>query len=198
MKKLVLVLLFTAFTNFSEASTLNPIFQGSIRDIPKDGIGDFLNGNFQHGNLTALNAEDRGIVEFDLKSFDIVQSAYLISAEQFNSVGSTISLSLYGYAGDGAFSLSDFSLGNKLFSFEHKQGESLNLDVTNFVNTAITLGHDLLGFNLRQDTITRSGIVVYQSVQMDVSRIPEPPSVWLFALALCVLHLINKRLTHVV
>lgn len=198
MKYFFFTILFAVAAAHSEASSLDPVFSGNIRDIPIDGIGDFLYpGQFQHGNLAALDAEDRGIVEFDRNSLSSVQSAHLVAAERFSSVGQSTFLTLYGYSGDGLFSLSDFSLGSKLFSFEHKQGETLNLDVTDFVKSSIASGYDFIGFNLRQDTITSSGLVLYQSVAFEVSSIPEPSTVWLATFALWSLVLKSRWRSHV-
>jgi hypothetical protein len=201
IRKMVITLLLAAFANCANGITINPIFKGNIRDIPKDGNGDFLYpGIFQHGNIAVYDAEDRGIVEFDLRGLQSVRSAFLFSTEQYNTIDSTVSLSLYGYRGDGIFSLSDFSLGNELFSLQHNVGDLFTVDVTSFVNTAIQAGWDVLGFDLRQDTITRSGIVVYQSVTLQVTPasegVPVPvasqPSV-LAVLSLCLLGLAFAR-----
>ncbi len=162
-----------------------PVFEGNVRDIPADGTGDFLYlASFQHGNLTALNAEDRGIVEFDARSLGGLQSVWLSAAPQFNSIDVPVVLSLYGYRGDGVLSLTDFTLGTRLFSFVHQPGDALMLDVSAYMNFAIASGYEFVGFNLRQETVTSVGISLYQSVVLNVSPVPEPRASWLFALAL--------------
>jgi len=195
MKKLCIALVLAATVDSAYAGTLtlSPVVEGSVRDIPKDGIGDFSYIEpLRHGNFTAYMAEDRGIVEFDLRGLRPVRHARLVALEHYDTIGAPVGLSLFGYRADGMLSLTDFAAGTPLTAAAHRPGDGVNLDVTGFVNEAIALRYDFIGLNLRQDSITMAGIVEYQPSHLEItsasSVVPEPASAWLMgiaALALC-------------
>lgn len=200
MKTLIIALLLLANASGAHASTLTltPVVEGFIRDIPKDGIGDFSTVAWlRHGNFTGYWAEDRGIVEFDLRGLGLVRRAHLVARENFNSIREPVALSLHAYRGDGILSLTDFAEGTPLGETVHELGGRLELDATDFVNEAISLRYDFIGFNLRQDSVTMAGVVEYEPSYLEIipgsSAVPEPGSIWLMGAAVVGLYRLRKR-----
>jgi len=151
----------------------------------------------RHGNFTGYWAEDRGIVEFDVRGVGTVRQAHLLAVEWYDTIGESIALSLYGYRGDGTLTLADFAAGTHLIAGFHVPGAGLDLDVTAFVNEAIVRGYEFIGLNLRQDSMTMAGIVQYRPSHLeiidDTSSIPEPSPVWLMGLSAVALRRLRRR-----
>ena len=176
MRKLIIAaaLVANAPVAYGGTLTLSPMIEGSVRDIPKDGVGDFSYiAPLRHGNFTAYWAEDRGIAEFDLRGLSAVQQAHFSARQDYDTILEPVALSLYGYRGDGMLSLMDFAAGTPLLSALHAPGDGLDLDVTGFVNQAIALRYEFIGFNVRQNSITMAGVVEYEPSYLRITTNTE-------------------------
>ena len=200
MRKLIIAaaLVANAPVAYAGTLTLSPMIEGSVRDIPKDGVGDFSYiAPLRHGNFTAYWAEDRGIVEFDLRGLSAVQQAHFSARQDYDTILGPVALSLYGYRGDGMLSLMDFAAGTPLISALHAPGDGLDLDVTGFVNQAIALRYEFIGFNVRQNSITMAGVVEYEPSYLRIttkpSDVPEPALAGLMSTAAIGLYRLARR-----
>jgi hypothetical protein len=139
----------------AKAVTVAPIVDGSVRDMDiygiKDGTADSV---IDGGAIDVLNVpsmESRGIVEFSLSclSGQITSTAQLV-LPVFDSGGPfPYGINVYSYAGDGNPTLSDWSAGFLLTSFTYSGAETVTLDATSFISSALTQGYLYAGFNFR-------------------------------------------------
>lgn len=125
---------------------------------PKDGIPDFdADGTILQVLNVANNVvfgkpyEDRTILEFDVSGFSLAASAVVLRLNVYSANGPfPLKVDVYGYVGDGATSLGDWSAGTPRASFSYTGGATIDVDVTSFVRDEVVAGgHTFAGFNLR-------------------------------------------------
>lgn len=139
----------------ASAVTLAPIVDGSVRDVDvygaKNGVADSV---LDGGLVQVLNVpsmEDRGLVEFRMSELagTTVSSAELV-LPVFDSNGPfPYAIDVFGYAGDGNLTLSDWSAGSLLASFTFSGEAAVTVDATSFLGDALAHGWAYAGFNLR-------------------------------------------------
>jgi hypothetical protein len=144
------------------------------------------------------------LAEFNISSFFIAPNTIIKSAifqDKFSSVlgnqfGGPITLSIFGYIGNGTAELSDADNGVFLSSVDIlslSPGDTLNFDVTAFVNQRVSNGNPFAGFAIKTfdfagvtlggtDALGRSSLVIET---VDVAEpVPEPTTILGSALAL--------------
>jgi hypothetical protein len=144
------------------------------------------------------------LAEFNISSFFIAPNTIIKSAvfqDKFSNVlfqrfGGPISLSIFGYIGNGTAELSDPDKGVFLSSVDISSlspGDPLNFDVTAFVNQRVSNGNPFAGFAIKTfnfagvtlegtDALGRSSLVIETD---DVAEpVPEPTTIFGSAIAL--------------
>ena len=144
------------------------------------------------------------LAEFNISSFFIAPNTIIKSAvfqDKFSSVlwnyfNSPISLSIFGYIGNGTAEVSDSDKGVFLSSVDISSlspGDTLNFDVTTFVNQQVSSGNPFAGFVIKTfefngvslggtDALGQSSLVI-ETVDA-VEPVPEPTTIFGSALAL--------------
>ena len=148
---------------------------------------------------------DQRFAEFNISSFFIAPNTIIKSAvfqDKFSSVlwnyfNSSISLSIFGYIGNGTAEASDFDNGVFLSSLDISSlspGDTLNFDVTAFVNQQVSNGNPFAGFAIKTfgfngvslggtDALGRSSLVIET---LDAAEpVPEPTTIFGSAIGLC-------------
>ena len=120
----------------------------TIRDKPAAGVpNDIFPNNFSV--LDDGNNTDRAITEFDIRSLISPIGQAFLNLERVSSLGVGITISVFGYTGDGNIELSDWLDGDFITSFEVPAGPAFDVDVLAFINAEIVMSSDFVGFNLR-------------------------------------------------
>ena len=144
------------------------------------------------------------LAEFNINSFFTAPNTIIKSAvfqDKFSSVlwnyfNSPISLSIFGYIGNGTAEVSDSDKGVFLSSVDISSlspGDTLNFDVTTFVNQQVSSGNPFAGFVIKTfefngvslggtDALGQSSLVI-ETVDA-VEPVPEPTTIFGSALAL--------------
>ena len=144
------------------------------------------------------------LAEFNISSFFIAPNTIIKSAVfqdkfsnvLFNEFGRPISLSIFGYIGNGTAEVSDPDNGVFLSSVDISSlspGDTLNFDVTTFVNQRVSNGNPFAGFAIKTfdfagvtlegtDALGRSSLVI-ETVDA-AEPVPEPTTIFGSALAL--------------
>jgi hypothetical protein len=144
------------------------------------------------------------LAEFNISSFftapnTIIKSAVFqdkLSRVLGNQFGGPITLSIFGYIGNGTAELSDADNGVFLSSVDISSlspGDIFNFDVTAFVNERVSNGNPFAGFALKTfnfagvtlggtDALGRSSLVI----ETVAEPVPEPTTIFGSALALSV------------
>lgn len=91
------------------ATVINATVQGFLGDADLDGSPDGYGTNLLE-TFFVDPREDRGFAEFDLSGLSGPLASASLNLTSTDSGGSA-TISLYGYAGDGTISLSDWALG---------------------------------------------------------------------------------------
>ncbi len=142
----MLVLLFSG-THQALAVTIASTVHGFARetDMGAPGTGgaivsvlDLIGGNTDHG-----------VVEVDISSIPgSVQLAQLVLPVTSNNLITPTTFNVYGFVGDGFLTQSDFTLGSFIAFFLLDKQSTINVDVTSFINTQISLSTQFAGFNI--------------------------------------------------
>ena len=145
------------------------------------------------------------LAEFNISSFliapnTIIKSAIFqdkLSEVLGNRFGGPITLSIFGYIGNGTAEASDADNGVFLNSVDISSlspGDTLNFDVTTFVNQRVSNGNPFAGFAIKTfefngvslggtDALGRSSLVIETA---DVAEpVPEPTTIFGSAIGLC-------------
>jgi hypothetical protein len=144
------------------------------------------------------------LAEFNISSFflapnTIIKSAIFqdkLSQVPGNSFGNPITLSIFGYVGNGTAEVSDADKGvflNSVNISSLSAGDTLNFDVTAFVNQQASNGNPFAGFAMNisfvggarlggTDALGRSSLVIETADAAE--PIPEPTTIFGSALAL--------------
>ena len=135
------------------ASTREPVVDGIIRDGgpfgAKDGIPDVVLDGSVVQTLHVPSFEDRGIIEFNLSGLSQPILNVELVLPVFSSNPFPFTIDVFGYAGDGALTLSDWAQGSLLTSFLYSGEQVVTLDVTSFISSAVAAGDAFAGFNFR-------------------------------------------------
>jgi len=147
---------------------------------------------------------EQRFAEFNISSFFMAPNTIIKSAvfqDKFSSVlwnyfNRPISLSIFGYIGNGTAEISDSDNGVFLSSLDISSlspGDILNFDVTTFVNQQVSNGNPFAGFFIRTfdfsgvtlegtDALGRSSLLI-ETVDA-AEPVPEPTTIFGSALAL--------------
>ena len=197
----VVAALWLGFPHNSDADPLpiQPVTWGILADGggrgPIDGVADYININ--RTIITGYSDTNpqifHGLIEFDLLDYPLVGSDVFFNFSIFQTTGpippETLPFQLYGYIGDGQITHDDFSAGTLLFDFTLSSKGKRSLDVSSFVNSALTNGDRYIGLNIRPNGDPFVNGTVYwlraPSIGPDSSVfLPEPHTVSLFALGI--------------
>lgn len=156
------------------STKLTPSVNGAVSDATGNGFdsGDTVNSAGAGMLVRGGTTPSRGVIEFDLRSMPTnrsLKNAWLFFSTSALVGGATVSvpIDIFGYAGDGALSAADASLGTKIGTRPISNADGSNqlkvhsapLD-SNFVRTLI--GQGRLGLVLRSDG-TSDGVVINTS-----------------------------------
>ena len=174
---LAVTLLLCSSAPDATASTRDPVVDAIIRDGgpfgPKDGIGDVVLDGSVVQTLHVPAFEDRGIIEFDLSGLSQPILSVELVLPVFSSNPFPFTIDVFGYAGDGVVTLSDWDQGSLLTSFLYSGEQTVTLDVTSFIQSAVAAGDAFAGFNLRfADPPVIGPFVAFRSLEF-------PPSAFL-------------------
>jgi hypothetical protein len=153
MAFVVITLLLCSTAPDATAATREPVVDGIIRDGgpfgPKDGIGDVVLDGSVVQTLHVPSFEDRGIIEFNLAGLSQPILNVELVLPVFSSNPFPFTIAVFGYAGDGALTVSDWDQGSLLTSFLYSGEQTVTLDVTSFIRSAVAAGDEFAGFNFR-------------------------------------------------
>ena len=143
------------------------------------------------------------LAEFNIRSFFLAPNTIIRSAVFQDKISSFresrfVSLGIFGYEGNGTAEVSDLRRGVFLSSVDissSSRGDTLNFDVTAFVNQQVSNGYPFAGFAIRAldsgpytailegtDALGRSSLVI--ETDDDPEPVPEPTTIFGSALAL--------------
>ena len=176
---------------------------------------DRFNNSFDHLSPRydiVSNATYRGspigsrLAEFNISNFFLAPNTTIRSAvfqDKISSVGFSFGersaiLGIFGYIGNGKAEVSDLTRGGFLSSVDissSSRGDTLNFDVTAFVNQQVSNGYPFAGFAIRArdsgpytatlegtDALGRSSLVI--ETDDDPEPVPEPTTIFGSALPL--------------
>lgn len=118
-----------------------------------------------------------------------------------------MALDLYGYVGDGQVTSGDYDVGTYFGSAawvsNAQNPGALIIDVTDYVNTQLALGTDIIGINIRPNLLTHNcctttwisfdGSDDPGSPTLSLHAVPVPATVWLFGSALGLMGVIRRK-----
>lgn len=158
-----------------------------------------------------LSCQRHGIAEFSFAGTGLssVSGAIvtLFDAGVGNMEGFSFAVDLYGYAGDGQVTSSDFTVGSYFRTatwsrYGDPQGQ-FAFDVTDFVNAQLALGTEIIGVNLRAPLETTNcctttflffdGALGDHPPTLSLEPVPLPPGAWLFGSALGLMGWCRRR-----
>jgi len=154
-----------------------PVVDGSVRDglySAKDGIADVTMDNSVVQILDverdSLPFEDRGIIEFDISTISGPVTNATLDLSTFSSNGPyPFNIDVFTYAGDGNLDLNDFNAGTLYHTFEYSGENTVQLDVTSFLQSIVSSGEQYAAFNLQfaePSTISLNGpYVAFNSLE---------------------------------
>jgi hypothetical protein len=119
----------------------------------KDGVADAVSTSgvieVAHAVGPLVQWESRGMWEFDLESLNVdINQAVLALAVDDDRGPFPFDLAVYGYAGDGAITASDFAAGTRLGTLSYDQAPAIGIDVTAFVQARLVAGDRWAGFTI--------------------------------------------------
>jgi len=195
----MLVLLFSG-THQALAVTISSTVHGFARETKEGQAGgtggaivsvlDIVDGNTDHG-----------VVEVDIFSIPgSVQLAQLVLPVTSAMFSSLATFDVYGFVGDGILSQSDFTLGTFIASFILGNQSTINVDVTSFINTQISLSTQFAGFNIARPVQDISGQFAQfgndpnnPTLEYTVGVVPEPSTMLLLGSGLAGLGFFRRR-----
>ena len=185
---------------------------------------DRFNNSFDHLSPRydiVSNATYRGspigsrLAEFNISNFFLTPNTTIRRAvfqDKISSVGFSFGersaiLGIFGYIGNGKAEVSDLTRGGFLSSVDissSSRGDTLNFDVTAFVNQQVSNGYPFAGFAIQArdsgpytailegtDALGRSSLVI--ETDDDPEPVPEPTTIFGSALALGVGGWLKRR-----
>ena len=100
--------------------------------------------------LNVPSMEDRGIIEFDMRSITApVLKATLVLRKYASTGPYPFRIDLYGYQGNGSLDVGDWARGTFIKSFQYAGDSLVKLDVTAKVHAMRQAGANFAGFVLR-------------------------------------------------
>jgi hypothetical protein len=194
-----------AITSPSRASTIiGATTFGFVQDDTNDGNPDSVNQNnyvnVQFGGAGLIQA--RGVIEFNISSLATpVALATLnleVTGDQRQPPNDPIVIDIYGSTGNGVIQLADYTPSGSPVPFNFNAQTTVDVDVTNLVNAQI--GQQYIALLLVWATSTSTGTVNFNgrpvaapTLTVDVSAVPLPAALPLFASGTCLLGFIGWR-----
>lgn len=140
-----------------DVQSVLPVADGVVRDglySPKDGIGDDVMERVVVQVLDverdSLSFEDRGIIEFYVSEVSGSITNATLELSVFSSNGPyPFNIDVFTYAGDGILSLNDFNAGTLYRTFEYSGENTVQLDVTSFLQSIVSSGEQYAAFNFQ-------------------------------------------------
>jgi len=195
LSRAVLALVLPALAVAAPASAdrdLDPAIRGiAVDGNPRNGVPESTAVDF-FGVMFRSAREDRAFAEFDITSqqIPVISATFNSGVMDWDSTGSA-SMELWGYVGDNAITLADWSSGDELIeSFQNGLDQPFSIDVTDYVNDRVAAGDPIVGFALRQ---TSSQLGRKYWAPQTLSIVPEPSATALGLAALTTL-LVLRRL----
>jgi hypothetical protein len=123
--------------------------------------GPYCYGNSNNFEIEIVynvySCERHGVIEFDVSSTGLTGASSALITLYDGAVGNSEAwywtVDVYGYAGDGHVTGSDFNVGTYIGSatwFRYDpNADKFGIDVTDFVNAQLALGTAIVGFELR-------------------------------------------------
>ena len=134
----------------AQAIILTPVVDGTLFDFGDDGTVNFINTNEGVQALNMAGFDSRGIMEFDLSGIsNPIPNAFLRLYKNATLGPFPMTIDLYGYAGDGTLSNTDYNDGSFLTSFNYNDENIFDIDLTTHVQGAVSGAYSFLGLNLR-------------------------------------------------
>jgi hypothetical protein len=189
--------------------TVPPTIQFGVKTNRRFGVPIELSSQFdivQSRLGSSISDSQQRLAEFNISSFfmapnTIIKSAVFqdkFSRILYNPPDRPFSLGIFGYIGNGTAEVSDIDNGVLLSSLgisSLSPGDTLNFDVTTFVNQQVSNGNPFAGFALKildsgfsgvslegTDALGRSSLVI-ETVEV-AEPVPEPTTIFGSALAL--------------
>jgi hypothetical protein len=194
--------------------TVPPTIQFGVRTVRSRYIPPprpiELSSEFDIVNSTppGFGSSYQRVAEFNISSFFMAPNTIIKSAlfqDKFSRIlfstgnDTSISLGIFGYIGNGTAEVSDIDNGVFLSSRDISflsPGDTLNFDVTRFINQQVSNGNPFAGFSLQilddynfsgvslkgTDALGRSSLVI-ETVEV-AEPVPEPTTIFGSALAL--------------
>ena len=190
--------------NASSDITLDSVAYGMISDgscfgvsgVVRDGDPDCLTLDFYAVlNRVPPDQEERALAEFDISRLteDVLSATLISGPSRFHSSGIR-ELELYGRAGDGHISLSDFyvSKSEYLGSFINGVEEEWSFDVTLLIKDLVSSGEDHVGFVLLKPQMA-PGRKIWDGPQLTIENVPEPKALGIGLCLTTVWYVLIKR-----
>jgi hypothetical protein len=189
--------------------TVPPTIQFGVRTNSRFSVSIELSSQFDivQSRLDSSNMDSQQrLAEFNISSFFMAPNTIIKSAVfqdkffriLYNPADRPFSLGIFGYIGNGTAEVSDIDNGVFLRSLDisfSSPGDTLNFDVTTFVNQQVSNGNPFAGFVIRIldsgfsgvslegiDALGRSALVI-ETVDA-TEPVPEPTTIFGSALAL--------------
>jgi len=175
-----------------------------------DGLGDLLIPNNFDTVVRGTIGEAAQFAEIDIGSFSlapntVISRAIFQTGIYFGVTGLGVdyeytnpgSLGIFGYIGNGTAEASDFEAGMLLSSVDissSSSGDTLNFDVTSFVNQRVSNGDAFAGFGIRAlnfgaisvtPTFSRVSPKLIVETADVAEPVPEPTTIFGSAIGLC-------------
>jgi hypothetical protein len=123
---------------------LPAVADGSVRD------GNTVVDNSVVQTLHVPGFEDRGIIEFDMRSIPGPVFRAMLSLRVFASNGPyPFTIDVYGYRANGKLGVDDWDRGTLVMSFQYSGEPAVLLNVTTKVQAMRSTGAKFAGFNFR-------------------------------------------------
>jgi hypothetical protein len=155
---LALALVVPLFAAQAAAQTFAPALRASIKDSPRDGLGDSFNtAPFEGLMRQTASVEERAIQEFDLSALAgaTIQSATLSGKVSVNNAfdNGTRTFAFSLYAGNGVADLSDFQIaatqvGTGQYAPPLQSNFLYSFDVTSTLQTLLSGGATFVGLQV--------------------------------------------------
>ncbi|GIV77432.1 MAG: hypothetical protein KatS3mg050_1826 [Litorilinea sp.] len=129
----------------------DPTTAGYVTDLSNDGTPDTACDGCAPYVSNSPNAENQGVLEFMLPDPVAPTDGAILKLHlgMRNIVSPPLSVSLYGYVGNGTVENGDFDAGSLIATFTISNEAAVAIDVTDFISTQLANNVGTVGFGLR-------------------------------------------------